>query len=162
VQRAAELCALAEHGLVDAVNAATGQTVSVSGMIDRAHSFPLALVRVADPVVSRLVVVGDAAHAIHPLAGQGVNLGLGDARGLQAVWQQAGTVGGDAGHALLLGRYRRSRFGPTLAMQLATDGLFRLYNQMDHALLMAAGDLGMRFLNRLPAFRRTLSTNAGQ
>jgi 2-polyprenylphenol 6-hydroxylase len=162
VARAAELCALAAEDLLAEVNSATGQTVAANHVIQRAQSFPMALVRVADPVASRLVVVGDAAHAIHPLAGQGVNLGLMDARELQTVWQQASAVGGDPGHALLLGRYRRNRFGPTLAMQLATDGLFRLYNQVDHPLLMAAGDVGMRMFTRLPAFRRTLSTNARQ
>ena len=160
--RADELCALPATEWLDAVNAASQHGANVTRMISAAQQFPLTLVRVANPVATRLVVVGDAAHAVHPLAGQGVNLGLVDARVLQDVWRQASLVGGDAGHALLLGRYRRQRFGPTLAMQLATDGLFRLYNQADHPWLMAAGDAGMRLLGRLPAFRRTLSTNARQ
>ena len=160
--RADELCALPATEWLDAVNAASQHGANVTRMISAAQQFPLTLVRVANPVATRLVVVGDAAHAVHPLAGQGVNLGLVDARALQDVWRQASLVGGDAGHALLLGRYRRQRFGPTLAMQLATDGLFRLYNQADHPWLMAAGDAGMRLLGRLPAFRRTLSTNARQ
>ena len=160
--RAAALCALSEPELLDAVNAASQHAAGVTRMASRAQQFPLSLVRVANPVAQRLVVVGDAAHAVHPLAGQGVNLGLVDARALHDVWQQSDKVGGDPGHALLLGRYRRERFGPTLAMQLATDGLFRLYNQVDHPLLMAAGDAGMRLLSRLPAFRRTLSTAAVQ
>ncbi len=160
--RADELCALLETDLLDAVNAASQRAARVTHMSSAAQHFPLTLVRVADPVAQRLVVVGDAAHAVHPLAGQGVNLGLVDARVLHDVWQQVDKVGGDAGHALLLGRYRRERFGSTLAMQLATDGLFRLYNQVEHPLLMAAGDAGMRLLSRLPAFRRTLSTAAVQ
>ena len=160
--RADELCSLSAADLVDAVNAASQRAAGVTTVTSAAQQFPLTLVRVANPVAQRLVVVGDAAHAVHPLAGQGVNLGLVDARVLFEVWQQADKVGGDPGHALLLGRYRRERFGPTLAMQLATDGLFRLYNQVDHPLLMAAGDAGMRLLSRLPAFRRTLSTAAVQ
>lgn len=160
--RADELCALSAPELLDAVNAASERAVGVTHMISAAQQFPLNLVRVANPVAQRLVVVGDAAHAVHPLAGQGVNLGLVDARVLHEVWQHADKVGGDPGHALLLGRYRRDRFGPTLAMQLATDSLFRLYNQLDHPLLMAAGDAGMRLLSRLPAFRRTVSTAAVQ
>ena len=162
VARADELCTMVEADLLDAVNAACGHTISATAVISPAGQFPLSLVRVANPVAQRLVVVGDAAHAVHPLAGQGVNLGLVDARVLQDVWQHVAKVSGDPGHALLLGRYRRERFGPTLAMQLATDGLFRLYNQVDHPLLMAAGDAGMRLLGRLPAFRRTLSTAALQ
>jgi ubiquinone biosynthesis UbiH/UbiF/VisC/COQ6 family hydroxylase len=160
--RAGELCALREADLLDAVNAASQQTAGASDVFSAARQFPLTLVRVANPVAERLVVVGDAAHAVHPLAGQGVNLGLVDAHVLHDVWQSVDKVGGDPGHALLLGRYRRQRFGPTLAMQMATDGLFRLYNQMDHPLLMAAGDAGMRLLGRLPAFRRTVSTAAMQ
>ena len=160
--RADELCALPDADFLDAVNAASQHVADVTQMINAAQKFPLTLVRVANPVAQRLVVVGDAAHAVHPLAGQGVNLGLVDARVLHDVWQHASNVGGDPGHALLLGRYRRERFGPTLAMQLATDGLFRLYNQVDHPLLMAAGDAGMRLLSRLPVFRRTVSTAAVQ
>ena len=160
--RADELCAVLATDLLDAVNAASQRAARVTHMSSAAQHFPLTLVRVADPVAQRLVVVGDAAHAVHPLAGQGVNLGLVDARVLHDVWQQVDKVGGDSGHALLLGRYRRERFRPTLAMQLATDGLFRLYNQVEHPLLMAAGDAGMRLLSRLPAFRRTLSTAAVQ
>ena len=160
--RADDLCALSVADLLDAVNAASERALGVTHMISTAQQFPLTLVRVANPVAQRLVVVGDAAHAVHPLAGQGVNLGLVDARVLHDVWRHADKVGGDPGHALLLGRYRRERFAPTLAMQLATDGLFRLYNQVNHPLLMAAGDAGMRLLSRLPAFRRTLSTAAVQ
>ena len=160
--RADQLCALSEADFLDAVNSASKHAAAVTHRVSNAQRFPLTLVRVANPVAQRLVVVGDAAHAVHPLAGQGVNLGLVDARALHNVWQHADKVGADPGHALLLGRYRRERFGPTLAMQLATDGLFRLYNQMDRPLLMAAGDAGMRLLSRLPAFRRTLSTAAVQ
>ena len=160
--RAVELSAWSETELLDAVNAASQHAAGVTHVSRAAQQFPLTLVRVANPVGERLVVVGDAAHAVHPLAGQGVNLGLVDARVLHDVWHHTNQVGGDPGHALLLGRYRRERFGPTLAMQLATDGLFRLYNQTNHPLLMNAGDAGMRLLGRLPAFRRSMSTAAVQ
>ena len=160
--RADELCALSEADFLDAVNSASRHAAVVTHRLGTAQRFPLTLVRVADPVAQRLVVVGDAAHAVHPLAGQGVNLGLVDARALHDIWQHADKVDADPGHALLLGRYRRERFGPTLAMQLATDGLFRLYNQLDNQLLMATGDAGMRLLGRLSTFRRALSTAAVQ
>lgn len=158
--RAEALCAMPGEALLDEINIVSAPSVSVRALKSTVRSFPLTLVRAADPVAARAVVVGDAAHAMHPLAGQGVNVGLGDARALMNVWAAAPTVAGDAGHALLLGRYGRERFGPTLAMQAATDGLFRLYNQTDHPVLMAAGDAGMRLLGRLPAFRRILSSAA--
>ena len=160
--RAEFLCSLTEAALLAEINAATGDAAGVCAVIGGTRSFPLSLLRVVNPVAERFLAVGDAAHAMHPLAGQGVNVGLAAARCLFDLWRRASYVHGDPGHALLLSRYRRERYGPTLAMQLATDGLFRLYNQLDHPFLMAAGDAGMRFLGRLPAFRRTLSTSALQ
>ena len=161
-ERAADLCALPEPELLAEINAVSGDALSVCRVINGARSFPLALLRVPNPVARRFLAVGDAAHAMHPLAGQGVNVGLADARSLFDLWRRAPDVHGDPGHPLLLARYRRQRYGPTLAMHLATDGLFRLYNQPDRTFLMAAGDAGMRLLGRLPAFRRTLSSSALQ
>lgn len=161
-RRAASLCAMADDELLRAINAISGQTIRLRAVAGRPRSFPLNLLRLADPVGKRVLVVGDAAHAMHPLAGQGVNVGLADARCLFDLWSSVAMAADDPGHPLLLARYRRQRYGPTLAMQMTTDGLFRLYNQSEHPLLMAAGDAGMRLLGRVPAFRRTLSTAAMQ
>jgi 2-polyprenylphenol 6-hydroxylase len=134
--------------------------------LTKALAFPLKLARVADPVAERALVVGDAAHAIHPLAGQGVNLGFGDARALSETLGQAERVNGDFGHALLLAKYRRSRYAAVLAMQAATDGLARIYNLNMSYLAnspiapAAIGDIGMRVLGKLPAFRRLVSSAA--
>ena len=161
-ERAEFLCALSASELLAEINAASANTLRAHAVISGARSFPLSLLRLPDPGAERFLAVGDAAHTMHPLAGQGVNVGLVDARCLFDLWQRAPEVHGDPGHALLLARYRRERYGPTLAMQLATDGLFRLYNRVGHPILMAAGDAGMRLLGRLPAFRRTLSSSALQ
>ena len=161
-RRAASLCAMTDDELLRAINAISGQTIRLRAVAGRPRSFPLNLLRLADPVGKRVLVVGDAAHAMHPLAGQGVNVGLADARCLFDLWSSVAMAADDPGHPLLLARYRRQRYGPTLAMQMTTDGLFRLYNQSEHPLLMAAGDAGMRLLGRVPAFRRTLSTAAMQ
>ncbi|MBL8311960.1 MAG: FAD-dependent monooxygenase [Burkholderiales bacterium] len=158
--RAKALSALEPVALLASVNAVSAPAVRVLQVTSPAQSFPLSVLRLADPVAGRVLAVGDAAHAMHPLAGQGVNVGLADARCLHSVWQCALQVGADAGHPLLTGRYRRERYGPTFAMQFATDALMRLYNRLDHPVLMAAGDAGMRLFGRLPAFRRTLSTAA--
>ena len=163
-ERAQALCALPEVELLAEINAASAGAgaMNVQSVVSSARSFPLNLLRLPNPVAARLLAVGDAAHAMHPLAGQGVNVGLADARCLFDLWGRVSDVHGDPGHALLLSRYRRERYGPTLAMQLATDGLYRLYNQVDYPLLLAAGDAGMRLLGRVPAFRRTLSSSALQ
>jgi len=161
-QRAALLCEMTDDELLRAINAVSRQTIGLCAAAGKPRSFPLNLLRLADPVGRRLLVVGDAAHAMHPLAGQGVNVGLADACCLLDLWSGTEISASDPGHPLLLTRYRRQRYGPTLAMQLTTDGLFRLYNQSERPWLMAAGDAGMRLFGRLPAFRRTLSTNAMQ
>ncbi len=160
--RAELLCELSEPELLDEINGATAGALGIHTVISGTRRFPLNLMRLPNPVAERFLAIGDAAHTMHPLAGQGVNVGLADARCLFDLWRRAPEVHGDPGHALLLSRYRRERYGPTLAMQLATDGLFRLYNQVDHPFLLAAGDAGMRLLGRLPAFRRTLSSSALQ
>jgi 2-polyprenylphenol 6-hydroxylase len=158
--RAKALVAMTPDELCTAVSAATGGAVLATEVIESAVSFPLSLTRTINPIAERAIVTGDAAHAIHPLAGQGVNLGFADARALQAALSHAARVHGDAGHALLLSRYRRERYGPTLAMQMATDGLARLYNLGEMPRLSAVSDVGMRVLGHVPAFRRMVSSAA--
>jgi 2-polyprenylphenol 6-hydroxylase len=163
---AAALQAMPEPELCAAVSHATGNALRLSTVIAGCKQFPLQLVRVADPVLERALVVGDAAHAVHPLAGQGVNLGFADAIALGAALSLVAQVDGDAGHQLLLAKYRRSRYAAVAAMQAATDGLARIYNlssaENSSPLLPSAavGDLGMRVLGTLPAFRRILSSAA--
>jgi 2-polyprenylphenol 6-hydroxylase len=163
---AAALSAMSEPELCAAVSNATGNALRLDTVIAGCKQFPLQLVRVADPVLPRALVVGDAAHAVHPLAGQGVNLGLGDAIALGEAFTLAPQVSGDVGHGLLLAKYRRSRYAAVAAMQAATDGLARIYNlssaENSSPLLPSAavGDLGMRVLGALPAFRRILSSAA--
>ncbi len=147
-------------------NVAAGQ-VEITSALTPTAAFALRMVRVADPVAARAVVVGDAAHAVHPLAGQGVNLGFADARALEEALGAGELVGNDFGHALLLSKFRRNRYAAVLAMQAATDSLARIYNLDTSYLantpqtLSAIGDLGMRILGKLPAFRRLVSSVAG-
>jgi 2-polyprenylphenol 6-hydroxylase len=161
------LLAASESELCNAVTKATGSRVRALSRLAPCRSFPLSLARVADPVAERALVVGDAAHAVHPLAGQGVNLGLGDAEALADLLNSIEQVAGDVGHPLLLAKFRRSRYAAVLAMQAATDGLARIYN-LDTSYFAnsptataAIGDLGMRVLGKLPAFRRLVSSVAG-
>jgi 2-polyprenylphenol 6-hydroxylase len=163
---AESLISMNEEDLCAAVSHATGNKLCVTRVTASCKTFPLRLIRLADPVAERALVVGDAAHAVHPLAGQGVNLGLGDAAALADALSYASQVGGDVGHALLLAKYRRSRYAAVAAMQAATDGLARIYNlssaENSSPLLPSAsiGDFGMRVLGTLPAFRRILSSAA--
>src|SRR6185437_4862679 len=94
--------------------------------ITQPAAFPLNFVHVKKLVQPRLALIGDAAHGIHPLAGQGVNLGLRDARELAATIIARGQQQ-DCGDYLLLRRYERARKEDILAMELATDGLQKLF-----------------------------------
>jgi len=123
------------------------------------HGFPLALDQ-APLTAPGLALVGDAAHRVHPLAGQGLNLGLGDARALAEI------VGGretwrSPGDPMVLGRYRRARAEPLLAMRLATDGLHRLFEARSGPLVWLR-NRGMQWVERLPAVKRGLIAGASR
>jgi 2-polyprenylphenol 6-hydroxylase len=160
VSRAAALLAMSPDALLHAVTAATHGAVVATSVLQKAAAFPLSLKRLPDPVAERAIVVGDAAHSVHPLAGQGVNLGLEDAQCLAELMSLARTQSMDPGHALLTGKYRRQRYAPTLGLALTTDALARLYNLGSWSTLKPVADTGLRVLGRLPAFRRMLSSAA--
>ena len=159
--RAERLVAADSAALLGEVMACSGAAVPLVEVLSSPVAFPLAMTRISDPVGERVLAVGDAAHGMHPLAGQGVNLGLADARVWHEVLSLAGRLGGDAGHALLLGRYRRRRQAPVLAMQTVVDGLWRLYNRSPAPVAALSGG-AMRLVSRLPAIRQRLAGSAVQ
>ncbi|NEU12383.1 2-octaprenyl-6-methoxyphenyl hydroxylase [Methylobacterium sp. BTF04] len=101
----------------------------------------------------RLALLGDAAHVIHPIAGQGLNLGLADAASLAEAVTDALRLGLDPGATDVLRSYERSRRFDTLAMGAATDGLNRLFSN-DALPVRLARDLGLGLVDRLPALKR--------
>lgn len=107
--------------------AAAGQYVlGALDLITEPAAFPLRLMRVPQTIASRLALVGDAAHGIHPLSGHGINLGFQDARVLAEILKNAAGWR-DIGEFSLLARYQRARREETLLMQTATDSLHRLF-----------------------------------
>ena len=121
-------------------------------------AFPLSYLRLPAMVAHRLALVGDAAHGIHPLAGQGVNLGFGDAHALRDVIAERGPVA-DVGAAILLERYATRRAEPVRAVQAVTDGLARLFGTR----LPLAGtlrNLGLAALDRMPIAKQWLAQPA--
>lgn len=123
---AQELCAFDANALAARVTEASQGAVGDLEMITPAAAFPLKMQRVVQWVTPRLALVGDAAHNVHPLAGQGVNLGFRDARTLASVLRERGAQQ-DCGDFALLRRYERARKEDVLSMQLATDGLQKLF-----------------------------------
>ena len=122
-------------------------------------SYPLALLHAARYVDERLVLVGDAAHAIHPIAGQGLNLGLRDVAALAEILVDAHRLGLDLGAADLLERYQRWRRFDNVALMMATDALNRLFSN-DVPLVHLARDLGLGLVNELPPLRRFFMRDA--
>lgn len=101
----------------------------------------------------RMALLGDAAHVIHPVAGQGLNLGLASAAALAEAVTEALRLGMDPGGRDVLQAYQRSRRFDTLAMAAATDGLNRLFSN-DLLPVRLARDLGLGLVDRLPALKR--------
>jgi 2-octaprenyl-6-methoxyphenol hydroxylase len=104
-------------------------------------------------VADRIALVGDAAHVIHPIAGQGLNMGLKDVAALAEVIVDAARLGLDPGAADVLERYQRWRRFDTVTMGLATDGLNRLFSNGSDV-LRAARDVGLGLVDRLPGLKR--------
>jgi len=121
-------------------------------------AFPLAIVRPHAIVASRIALVGDAAHVVHPLAGHGMNLGFGDIASLLKLVAQRDAER-DCGDDRVLGRYSRARREDILLMQLATDGLERLFGA-DIEPLRVLRNVGLNLLDKLPVIKRRLIAQA--
>jgi 2-octaprenyl-6-methoxyphenol hydroxylase len=155
---ATELMALDHADLAARVAAAGGHTLGDFVVVTPPAAFPLQFLRVPAPVAHRLALVGDAAHGVHPLAGQGVNLGFGDAEALAAVLAERGPVA-DPGAPVLLERYARRRAEPVIAMQAVTDGLARLFGARG-AWISVLRNLGLAAAGRLPFVKQALAQPA--
>jgi 2-octaprenyl-6-methoxyphenol hydroxylase len=122
-------------------------------------SYPLALMHAARYGAERLVLVGDAAHVIHPIAGQGLNLGLRDVAALAELVVDARRLGLDIGNPEILSRYERWRRFDTVALATVTDGLNRLFSNTIPPVEWMRG-IGLAAVNRLPPLRRFFMQHA--
>jgi 2-octaprenyl-6-methoxyphenol hydroxylase len=122
-------------------------------VVGRRAAFPLAMRIARNFVAERLALVGDAAHVIHPIAGQGLNLGIRDVAALAECVIDTAELGLDIGAPDVLERYQRWRRFDTVAMGMATDGLNRLFSNDSHPLRFLR-DLGLGIVDRLPGAKR--------
>ena len=116
-------------------------------------TYPLNLTIANSFVADRLALVGDAAHGMHPIAGQGLNAGLRDVGALAEVLTLAGRRGEDIGSTLVLERYQEWRRFDTASLAMATDVFNRLFSN-DNPLLRIGRDIGMGIVGSLPGLRR--------
>ena len=157
-EQATPLLNAPEAELCRQVRNAASRVLGEMQLVTRPAGFPLNFVHVKQLVRPRLALIGDAAHGIHPLAGQGVNLGLRDARELANTLAMRG-LESDCGDYLLLRRYERARKEDILALELVTDGLQKLFANPNPTLVRLR-NLGLGITNRLPVIKDRLMQHA--
>jgi 2-octaprenyl-6-methoxyphenol hydroxylase len=122
-------------------------------VIGKRRAHPLGFFVARSFIIERIALIGDAAHLIHPIAGQGLNMGLKDVAALAEVIVDAARLGLDPGSLDVLERYQRWRRFDTMAMGVATDGLNRLFSNRSDVLRLVR-DVGLGLVDRLPALKR--------
>ena len=156
---AARLMALPDDGFLAELEARFGDYLGALDFAGPRWSYPLGLTHANHYAAPRLALAGDAAHAIHPLAGQGFNLGVRDVAVLAELIVDRARLGLDIGAPDLLAHYERWRRFDTMSLIAVTDGLNRLFSN-DIAALRLARDLGLAAVNRMPRLKRLFMRHA--
>lgn len=147
------LLALDDEDLTAEIERRFGLRLGAIRLETRPKAYPLSFAIARRFIGPRLALVGDAAHVVHPIAGQGLNLGLRDVAALAEAVADAAALGLDPGAPDVLQRYERSRRFDTVMMGVVTDGLNRLFST-DLPPLRALRDLGLGIVDRLPPLKR--------
>ena len=156
---AARITALGEAEFHDELEKRFGLHLGEIKALDKPRAFPLGYFVARSFIAERLALVGDAAHVIHPIAGQGLNMGLKDVAALAEVVVDAARLGIDPGQADVLDRYQRWRRFDTMAMGLATNSLNFLFSN-ESTLLRTVRDIGLGLVDRLPPLKNVFIRQA--
>lgn len=156
---AVRILALDDAGFLDEVDQRFGGRLGPLSLAGPRQSWPLDLHLARSYTAPRLAVIGDAAHSVHPIAGQGMNLALRDAAALIDVVADAARLGLDIGSAAVLERYEQWRRFDSTVSALSFDGLNRLFSN-DSTLLRAARDAGLSVVDRLPSLKQAFVKEA--
>ena len=144
---------LGDRGFTAELEKRAGDLLGSMALVAPRMTYPLGFHHSAKIVGDRIVLVGDAAHGIHPIAGQGLNLGLRDVAALTEVLVEGARLGLDLGDAALLARYQRWRGLDSLMVSLATDGLTRLFGVPGRT-ASAVRRAGLGAVQRMPMLKR--------
>lgn len=151
-RRAERLCALPRVLFQDELETRFGHKLGPIEVVDTPQAYPLGLHVARSFVAERLALVADAAHVIHPIAGQGINMGFRDVAALCECVADAVRLGLDPGSPDVLERYQRWRRFDTVMMGAATDGLNRLFSNGSDPLRFVR-DLGLGLVDRMPGLK---------
>lgn len=157
--RATKIMAMDDTDFLDALRPAFGSFLGELILVGKRFSYPLGLTIANRFIADRVVLIGDAAHGVHPIAGQGLNAGLRDVAALVDVLSDAKARGEDIASAAVLARYEQWRRFDTATLAAATDTFNKLFSN-DNPLLRAVRDMGMGVINATPRLRRTFIREA--
>jgi 2-octaprenyl-6-methoxyphenol hydroxylase len=158
-ERAAAIMALDEKGFTQELATRFGAKLGEISLAGSRQSFPLEFQIARSFIAGRLALIGDAAHVVHPLAGQGLNIGMRDVAALTEIIVESTRLGLDVGSAAVLERYQRWRRFDSALSAAAMDGLNRLFSN-DSAPLRVLRDLGLGLVDRAPQLKRFLVREA--
>lgn len=156
---AVSLICLPEAEFTEELAARFGDFLGDLSVVGPRWSYPLSLQYAESTVATRVALIGDAAHALHPIAGQGFNMGLRDVAALTDVLVDAWRLGLDIGSTPVLEKYQRWRRFDTLLMAGLTDGLNRLFSN-DVPPIRTARDIGLGLVNRAGPLKRFFMQHA--
>lgn len=156
---ARRILALDDSAFMAEVEKRFGGRLGEIAMVAGRQSWPLSMHLARSYVADRFALIGDAAHGVHPIAGQGLNLALRDAAALAEVLIDAARLGLDLGNAEILSRYERWRRFDSAVSTATFDGLNRLFSS-DNAVVRAIRDAGLGLVDRMPAVKQLLVTEA--
>ena len=157
--RAAEIQSEDDTGYLNELRPRFGDFLGEIALAGARFTYPLGLSIANRFVAERVALVGDAAHSVHPISGQGLNAGLKDVAAIAEILTDARRRGEDFGGADVLERYQRWRRFDTATLALATDTFNKLFSN-DNSLLRLGRDLGLGIVNSMPGLRRGLIREA--
>ena len=158
-EAAQELMALDDDAFIESLEARMGPRLGALKLRGKRGAFPLIMQIAKDTIAPRVALLGDAAHAIHPLAGLGLNLGFKDAAALADVIAQSASRGEDIGSVAVLERYETARRFDTMATALAMDAMNGLFVN-DNPILKLSRDAGLRVIDQVPWAKDMLMAQA--
>ncbi|MGI9372544.1 MAG: FAD-dependent monooxygenase, partial [Hyphomicrobiales bacterium] len=158
-ERASEINALPDDQYLDILRPRFGSFLGDIALAGARFTYPLSLSLANELIAERVALVGDAAHGIHPIAGQGLNAGVRDIAALAQVIAEAARRGEDIGAPSVLARYQQWRRFDNTALALATDAFNRLFSN-DNTLIRSIRDVGMGIVGSIPGLRRNFIREA--